>query len=275
MSYHVHFIKSHQLDETNTDLPIPQLSTNNMSTSSANPSHSTTAPLPIHHSPHTPNPSEKQCAAKGIPYIPLGQQAHAYLANPPSTDQYQASSDEPMIYAAAWQTALQEEFASLKELRVYKLVPHSLVPTSCCIMKGHPIFQLKHDENGIPICFKARYICQGYSAVYGKDYTKTSSPTTHLESFHVLAHLGVSLDWEIEQIDIKMAYLHGTLECDETCYMEQPEGFVETGYEDHVWELQKVLYGTKQGRWVWNKTLHSQMLPWDFQHLNCEPCIYL
>lgn len=41
-----------------------------------------------------------------------------------------------------------------------------------------------------------------------------------------------------------------------------------------MWELQKALYDTKQGGCVWNKTLHSQMLSWEFQHLDCEPCVY-
>jgi hypothetical protein len=50
------------------------------------------------------------------------------------------------------------------------------------------------------------------------------------------------LDWEIDQIDIKTAFLHGLLESDEVCYMHEPEGFVEPGKEDWVWELQKGLY---------------------------------
>ncbi|KAG2348427.1 hypothetical protein BDR05DRAFT_865553, partial [Suillus weaverae] len=50
-----------------------------------------------------------------------------------------------------------------------------------------PVFKLKHDEKGTPVQFKAWYVCQG------QDYTKTSSPTTRLESFQVLAHLGASL----------------------------------------------------------------------------------
>ncbi|KAG2062606.1 hypothetical protein BDR04DRAFT_1040123 [Suillus decipiens] len=37
--------------------------------------------------------------------------------------------------------------------------------TSSPDVKGHPIFKLKHDQHGAPICFKARYVCCGYSAV--------------------------------------------------------------------------------------------------------------
>jgi hypothetical protein len=141
-------------------------------------------------------------------------------------------------------------------------------------MKGRPVFKLKRDQHGKPARFKARYVCRGYSAIWGQDYTKTSAPTAQLESFHILTHLGAALDWEIDQLDIKTAFLHSLLELDEVCYMDQPEGFIETSKEDWVWELQKGLYGMKQGGLVWNRTMNYAMLSWGFQHLKCEHCIY-
>ena len=56
--------------------------------------------------------------------------------------------------------------------------------------------------------------------------------------------------------------------------MEQPEGYPEPGKEDWVWELQKGLYGMKQGGRVWNKTMNDAMLEWGFTRLPCEYCIY-
>lgn len=190
--------------------------------------------------------------------------------------------DDPSTYAEAmasdhnveWTSALKDEFTSLRDLGVYKLVPCLSVPHSRKIMRGRPVFKLKHDQHGQPARFKARYVCRGYSAIWGQDYTKTSAPTACLESFRILAHLGAALDWEIDQIDIKTAFLHGLHESDEVCYMHQPEGFLETGKEDWVWELQKGLYGMKQGGLVWNRTMNDAMLSWGFTHLMCEHCIY-
>ena len=176
--------------------------------------------------------------------------------------------------ATEWTRTLQEEFTSLKELGVYHLVPRPSIPLGHRIMRSRPIFKLTRDECGNPSCFKARYVCRGYSAVYGQDYTKTTSPTACMESFHILAHISAVLDWEIEQLDIKTAFLNGVLEPEEICYMEQPEGFIKLGYEDHVWELQRGLYGMKQGGCVWNKTLHNQLMAWSFTRLDCEYCIY-
>ena len=51
-------------------------------------------------------------------------------------------------------------------------------------------------------------------------------------------------DWEIEAMDVKLAYLHGVLE--EKIYMEQLEGFVAKGEENKVCRLIRSIYELKQ-----------------------------
>ncbi|GKB89941.1 reverse transcriptase [Tanacetum coccineum] len=79
-------------------------------------------------------------------------------------------------------------------------------------------------------------------------------------------------DLELEQLDIKTAFLHGDLE--EEIYMSQPEGFVVQGKEDYVCKLQKSLYGLKQSPRQWYKRLDSFMVKHDFSRNAYDCCVY-
>ncbi|KAG2057267.1 hypothetical protein BDR06DRAFT_1005295 [Suillus hirtellus] len=65
---------------------------------------------------------------------------HELPDNPASYTEVMASP-----HACEWTFALQEEFDSLQDLGVYKLVPCLFIPAGCKLMKGHPVFKLKRD----------------------------------------------------------------------------------------------------------------------------------
>ena len=65
-----------------------------------------------------------------------------------------------------------------------------------------------------------------------------------MSSIRVALGLAASMNLEIEQLDVKMTFLHRDLE--EEIYMEQPEGFEVKGKENLVCRLKKSLYGLKQ-----------------------------
>ena len=91
--------------------------------------------------------------------------------------------------------------------------------------------------------YKERLVAKGYTQVQGIDYKEMFSPVVRYESIqYLLAHATLQ-DWEIEAMDVKLAYLHGVLE--EEIYMEQPVGFVAQGEEDTVCRLVRSLYGSK------------------------------
>ena len=62
-------------------------------------------------------------------------------------------------------------------------------------------------------------------------------------------------DMEMDQIDIKGAYLNGELTPDEVIYMRQPPGYASRKYPQHVCKLLKTLYGLKQSRRWWYQRL--------------------
>lgn len=64
-----------------------------------------------------------------------------------------------------------------------------------------------------------------------------------MTSIRTVLELAALLNPEVEQMDVKSAFLHSDLE--EGVYMEQLEGFKQKDKEDHVYQLKKNLYGLK------------------------------
>ena len=131
-----------------------------------------------------------------------------------------------------WLAASKEEFEGLIEMGAWKLVDHKTI-------KCRWTYVFKSDGR-----YKAWLVAKRYTQVQGIDYEETFSLVARYESIqYLLAHAALQ-DWEIEAMDVKLAYLHGVQE--EEIYMEQPEGFVAKGEEDKVCKLVRSLYGLKQ-----------------------------
>ena len=175
---------------------------------------------------------------------------------------------------AKWKTAIDEELSSLKDMGVYKLTCRSDLPQGTKVQKGSILLLNKINENGDLARWKAHFVFKGYEQWWGVDYMSTTSPTARMESWRILLHIVASLGWDAQQIDIKTAFLYGLLPDDKVQYMEQPKGFEEPGKETWVWKLERGLYGMKQSRRIWNKTMNEAMLSWGFSRLSCKSCIY-
>jgi hypothetical protein len=106
------------------------------------------------------------------------------------------------------------------------------------------VFHNKQDEHGVVTRNKARIVARGYDQVIGLDFEETFALVAMLESIRILLAYAAHHSFKLFQMDVKSAFLNGPIE--EEVYVEQPPGFEDDRYPDHVYKLSKALYGLKQ-----------------------------
>ncbi|GJT59754.1 putative ribonuclease H-like domain-containing protein [Tanacetum coccineum] len=134
----------------------------------------------------------------------------------------------------------------------------SLIPTTR-IHKDHPkvqiirevigtkwVFRNKRDQRGIMVRNKARLVAQGYRQKEGVDY---------------------------DEMDVKSAFLYGTIE--EEVDVKQPLGFVDPGFPNRVYKVEKALYGLHQAPRAWYETLSTYLLENGFRRGTIDKTLFI
>jgi hypothetical protein len=86
---------------------------------------------------------------------------------------------------------------------------------------------------------KTRLVAKGYSQAEGLDFDETYAPVARLESIHILLAYATYHGFKLYQMDVKSAFLNGPIK--EEVYVEQPPGFEDSEYPNHVYKLSKAL----------------------------------
>ena len=176
---------------------------------------------------------------------------------------YSTTSDiipQPINYLSAskhshWVHAMQDEYSALIRNRTWSLVPR---PSNRPIIGCRWIYKTKLSPNGHVDRFKARLVAKGFHQEGGIDYHETFSPVIKATTIRLLLLLVVNKTWQICQLDISNAFLHGYLM--KLIYMEQPQGFNDSAFPNHVCQLRKSLYGLKQALREWFHKLSGQLI---------------
>ena len=144
-------------------------------------------------------------------------------------------------------------------------------PPNTILITNKWVYINKWDKLGKLIKYKAQLVAKGFAQYPGYDYVETFSPVICMETICAVLALMVKNRYQIQQMDIKGAYLNGILK--EKVYMKQPEG-----YNDGtrwVCELIKMLYGLKQSGCEWNHKLDSKLKNFSYTRLYSGPCAYI
>ena len=94
------------------------------------------------------------------------------------------------------------------------------------------VFKTKKYSLGNIERYKAKLVAKGFTQKEGIDYMKTFSSISKKDSLRIILALIAHFDLELQQIDVKTAFLTGELK--EEVYMKQLEGFPSSDGEQLV-----------------------------------------
>ncbi|PKU87466.1 Retrovirus-related Pol polyprotein from transposon TNT 1-94 [Dendrobium catenatum] len=169
-----------------------------------------------------------------------------------------------------WQSAMQEEFSALQRQGTWTLVPP---PRQEPILGCKWTFKTKLLPNGQIDRYKARLIAQGFNQTLGVNYKETFSPVAKMPTIRALLTLALHRKWNIMQLDVSNAFLHGDLT--DTVYMRQPAGFIDKTNPHYVCRLHKSLYGLKQAPRQWFHKLTTLLQQFGFKFSRSDPSLLI
>ncbi|KAG8472415.1 hypothetical protein CXB51_035361 [Gossypium anomalum] len=136
---------------------------------------------------------------------------------------------EPSNYSEAiscedsekWMFSMQEEMKSIHKNRTWDLMK---LHKGKKVIRCKWVFKKKEGTLGVEEpSYKVRLVAKGYNQIPGVGFIDVFSPVVKHSSIRALLGIVAMHDLELEQLDVKTAFLHGELE--EDIYMQQPEGF--------------------------------------------------
>ncbi|GJS37209.1 retrotransposon protein, putative, ty1-copia subclass [Tanacetum coccineum] len=192
---------------------------------------------PIRRSTRTRRPTDRLCS-----YVDAEKHELGDLGAPAN---YKAALLDPE--SDKWLNAMNVEMQYMKDNEVWELVD---LPPNGKTVSHKWLFKKKPDMDGAVHTYKA-----------------------HIRAIRILIAIAAFYEYEIWQIDIKIAFLNGYL--NEEVYMEQPEGFVSQKFPNRVCKLKRSIYGLKQASRQWNKRFDDEIKKFGFSQNRDEPCAYV
>ncbi|GJV37643.1 retrovirus-related pol polyprotein from transposon TNT 1-94 [Tanacetum coccineum] len=116
----------------------------------------------------------------------------------------------------AWIESMQEELLQFKRLDVWVLVP---TPDNIKPLNLKWLFKNKHDEENTVIRNKTRLVVRGYRQEEGIDFEESFALVARMEAIRIFLAYATHKSFIVFQMDVKTAFLHGTLKEDVSMLM--------------------------------------------------------
>nr|GEY06480.1 copia protein [Tanacetum cinerariifolium] len=158
---------------------------------------------------------------------------------------------------------------TLTTLDVWVLVP---APDNNTPLTLKWLFKNKHDEENSVIQNKSHLVMRGYRQEEGIDFEESFASVARMEAIRIFLAYVAHKSFTVFQMDVKTAFLHGTLK--EDVYACQPKSFIDVDHPRHVYKLKKALYGLKQVPRAWYDELSLFLLQNHFFKGTIDPTLF-
>ena len=185
-----------------------------------------------------------------------------------------SSEIEPRNYQEAisqqcWHDAMRDEIAALKLNNTWEIVDTlaNVKPIGC-----KWVYKIKRNSDGSVERYKARLVAKGFSQVEGIDFFETFSPIVKMTTVHVILALASIYRWDLQQLDVSNAFLHGDLS--EEVYMSIPPGLQGHG-SPRCCKSKKSLYGLKQASRKWYEKFSTLLMSSGYQQAHSDHSLFV
>jgi hypothetical protein len=182
---------------------------------------------------------------------------------------------EPRGFAEAcehshWKKVMDIKYEALEKNRTWHLVPRSNARN---VIDSKWVYKVKKNADGALDRYKARLVVKGFKQRYGIDYEDTFSLVVKAATIRIVLSIAVTKGWCLRQLDVQNAFLHQVLE--EEVYMNQPPGYEDPKFPNHVCRLDKAIYGLKQAPQAWYSRLSTKLVQLGFETSKADTSLFI
>jgi hypothetical protein len=120
--------------------------------------------------------------------------------------------------------------------------------------------------------YNVRWVLRGFTQ-RPRVYDETFSPVVKPATVRTVLATAISCDWPIRQLDMKNAFLHGTLS--EIVFCCQSTGFTGPAHPNLVCRLHKSLYGLKQAPPAWYSRFATYLTTLGFIEAKSDTSLFI
>ena len=212
--------------------------------------------------------SVKYSIGQYVKYEKLGSKYKAFLSL--LREIVIPSKVDEALWHSGWKAAMDEEMSAFEKNNTWEIT---------ALLQGKKaigcrwVFTPKFRPDRMLERLKARLVAKGYTQTQGIDYGETFAPVAKFNTVRVLVALSAKCRWDILQLDVKNAFLHGELE--EEVYMQLPPVYHLTDKPNQVCKLKKALYGLKQSPRAWFGRFTKAMIELKYHQARGDHALFI